>query len=241
MARVLLAHWAMRQMLWVAALAFVVGCGGKTDENVAAGGSAGTGGAGGTSTGGSGGTAAGGSGGTSTGGSGAGGSGGMPSECAVPTNLQGPYPLKIQITNPTSQKLYVREDCMLNWSLYSCADGYTSSVPHAADCMMECTDQPGMGCIACGACMLSALEVTAGQPVVTDWSGFAYTFGQNLDGCSCFNQAVAPAGKYAIKIPVYLSENDAAGGNSVYDAWAYFELPAPNGVVEVNLAALAGN
>jgi len=162
----------------------------------------------------------------------------MPNECAVPVSSPGPFPLQIKIVNPTSQNLFVREDCMLNWSLHSCADGYGQALPHAADCTMECVDDPNSGCIACGACMLLALPVSAGSPVTTDWSGHTYKFSQNANGCGCHEQYSAPAGKYAIRVPVFLSQEDAASGNAAYDAWTYFELPAPNGVVEVNLAQL---
>jgi hypothetical protein len=106
---------------------------------------------------------------------------------------------------------------------------------------MDCAEDPSMGCIACGACMLLAIGVTPNQPQYTEWSGFTYTFDQNPTGCSCHNQLVAPPGKYAIKVPVFLSQQDAESNNPVYDAWAYFELPAPNGTVEVNLAVVAGN
>lgn len=227
----------MKNAICVGLLASVLfGCGGKTDEPAASGGSggggavAGTGGAGATGGGGSGGAGA-------TGGGGAGGSGGMGGACAVPVTEPGPYALKIKIVNPTSQSLFVREDCMLNWSLYACTDGYTTALSHAANCTIDCSDDP-TGCIACGACMLTAHEVTPAAPVSADFGGYTYTFSQNASGCSCHNQIVAPPGKYAIRVPVFLSQQDAESGTAAYTAEAYFDLPAPNGVVEVNLAQL---
>lgn len=233
----------MQKLLWVSAVAaaLAIGCGGKTDNanngtgGTGAGGSGATGGNG--ATGGSGGSGAvgatGGNG--ATGGSGAvGGSGGMPNECSVPTSEPGPYPVKFVFTNPTGQKIFVREDCQLNWSLYSCADGYSSELAHSADCTMDCSE-PSNGCIACGACMMNALEVSPTSPVQTDFSGFTYTFGQSGAGCQCHNQLVALPGKYSIKVPVYLSEQEAMSGQMAWEAWVDFTLPAPSGVVEVPL------
>jgi len=223
----------MTKLLALSSLALLlsVACGGKTDDNDASGG---TGGAGATGGGGGSGNVGGGG----TGNVGGGGMGGMPNECAVPTTEPGPYPTKIRFVNPIGQPLWVREDCQLNWDLYSCADGYAQELPHSADCSVDCSDS-GMGCIACGACMMQGLEVTNTQPLEREWSGYTYTFAQK-NGCSCHNQITTLPGKYAIRVPVFASKDDAESFNAGYDAWVYFDLPAKNGVVEVNLAAVAG-
>lgn len=210
-------------------LMMAAACGGKTDDNNASGGSAGQG-----ASGGSGGGGAIGGGGSGGGGAVAGGgSGGMPNECAVDTTEPGPYPTTIRFVNPTGVPVWIREDCQLNWDLYSCADGYQSELPHAADCTAPCSDS-GMGCIACGACMMQGLEVTNAAPVETKFSGYTYTFAQK-NGCQCYNKAVAMPGKYAIRVPVFASKDDAESFTAGMDVWAYFELPAKTGVVDVVL------
>ena len=211
------------------ALLLTAACGGKTDDNTAnTGGGGGAGAPGGSS----------GSGGATGGGGGiggaSGGTGGMPNECSVTTTEPGPYPTKIRFVNPGGNPLWIREDCQLNWDLYSCADGYTTEVPHVADCMTACSETGTGGCIACGACMLQAHQVTTASPVETEWSGHTFTFGQK-NGCQCYDQSNALPGKYAIKIQVFASKDDAESFKAGYEAWAYFDLPAKNGVVEVSL------
>jgi hypothetical protein len=212
------------------ALVLTAACGGKTDDpNNNSGGSGGNG-----ATGATGATGGGGSGGASGGSGGAtGGSGGMPVECSVPITEPGPYPTKLRFVNPGSIPLFVREDCQLRWELYSCADGYSKAVPHEADCMSSCAEA-GMGCIACGACMMQAIEVTTASPLETDWSGSTFDFAQK-NGCSCYNKSNAVPGKYGVRVPVFTSKEDAESFNAGYDAWGYFDLPAKNGVVEVTL------
>lgn len=231
----------MTKLLAVSTLALLVtaACGGKTDDNNATGGTGGgnTGGTGNVGGGGTGNVGGGGSGGS--GNVGGGGSGGMPQECSVPTTEPGPYPTKIRFVNPIGPSLWIREDCQLNWDLYSCADGYQTEVPHNADCMTDCSET-GMGCIACGACMMQAVEVTNAQPVETEWSGYTYQYGEK-NGCQCYTKQSPLPGKYAIRVPVFGSKDDAESYNAGYDAWGYFELPAKNGVVEITLAALADN
>ncbi|MCC6901725.1 MAG: hypothetical protein IT377_22330 [Polyangiaceae bacterium] len=210
------------------ALLLTAACGGKTDDNTAnTGGGGGAGATGGSSGSGGSGGASGGSGGAT------GGSGGMPVECSVPTTEPGPFPTKIRFVNPGPTPLFIREDCQLNWDLYSCADGYTTEVPHVASCMSSCAE-PNNGCIACGACMLEAHEVTSAAPVETEWSGHSYSFSQK-NSCQCYNEHNVLPGKYAIKIQVFTSKDDVTSYAAGYEAWAYFELPAKNGVVEVSL------
>jgi hypothetical protein len=224
----------MRTFVVVAVFMLSTACGGQTDGNSA-------GGQGGThATGGSGGL--GGSGGA-TGGSGgfvpSGGSGGGPNGCSVLTSILGPYPVTFRFTNPITEPLYIRQDCMITWSLYGCTDDFKTELAHRADCMSDCSeDYPGGGCVACGACMMQGLEVTNVAPVTDDWNGMTYTFGKTASGCSCYNPAMATAGKYLVRVPVYKTKEDAEFGNVAYQSEVYFDLPAPNGVVEVPVVLL---
>ncbi len=226
----------MHKLVWLSGLiaAVSIGCGGQTDAQ-GSGGSSGTGATGGSgATGGTGATGTGATGGSGASG-GSSGSGGMPPECSVPSNGPGPYAVTIRFINPTAEPLFVRQDCALNWSLYSCADGYTSEIDHVADCMGSCSDPSG-GCIACGACMMMGHEVTNSQPYEVDWSGNTFTFGQNSNGCQCYDAHAAPAGKYSILIPVFYSDQDAQNDQKAFDAYGWLDLPAPGGIVEVVLS-----
>lgn len=163
------------------------------------------------------------------------GTGGLPDECAVPSNEPGPYTVTFHFVNVMPSPLFLREDCLLTWSLYSCADGYNNAVSHAADCTMSCTEPHG--CVECGACLENAIAVDAGAPHDATWTGITYTFGQNLDGCTCYNDSVAPAGKYQIRVPVYASEQDAIANNVAYEVTQAFDLSSSQ-IVEVQLALL---
>jgi hypothetical protein len=223
--------------------AVLAGCGGKTDDASASGGSGGSAATGGSSGGGAGG--GGGLGGGATGGGGAGGSGGilptggtggLPAECSVPVTEPGPYPLKIRFVNPINEPRYIRQECQINWELFACADGYSQPLPHSAFCMTDCTNSSG-GCIACGACMLDGVEVTPDKPVETDWNGQTYTFGNTAEGCQCYTASAAPPAKYAIDVPVYMTQDDAMSSKVAYVVRHEFALPSPTGIVDVPLVA----
>ncbi len=229
-----------RKSILTGVLALCLGaCGGSTDgDDGSAGGSGGSGGS--AASGGTGGS--GGSGASSgSGGGSVGGSGGMPAECAVPSSAPGPYAVKFRFTNSSPSPLYVLGECHLRYEVKSCADDYQKPLSLWGDCTIDCMspDARNGGCIACGACMYQGLEVTNGAPVESEWSGNTFQFSQTPSGCSCHDKIVAPAGKYRIEVPVYAS--DEQNGSPIYTVPLGFELPAPNGVVEVPLAVVGGS
>ncbi len=206
-------------------------CGGSTSGD-GSGGNAGSGGATGGSGGSTGGTA-GTTGGTGGSVGGSAGTGGMPPACQVPSPGPGPYAVKFRFTNSSFKPFYVREDCRLQYTVSSCADGYAGSLVRNGDCTVDCKEADTGGCIACGACAQSAKQVTSGAPLDGDWAGYEYTFEQTKQGCDCHNKHVAPAGKYRLKVNVYASEQDAQIGNVSHPVEVDFTLPAPGGIVEV--------
>lgn len=219
------------RFLWVAALAFTLACGGKSEnEGGASGGNSG-GGAGG-STGGSGGFPSGGAGGA-LGGAG-GGTGGVPPTCGVANNQPGPFATTIRFTTSSTTPIYLVDSCDLEWSLFECADGYANALSRSGACTVDCGDPSG-GCIVCGACQYIGKPVVAGSPVDDEWSGNYFTYGQTADGCSCHEEHVAPAAKYRATAKVYASEDDVQNGVVLREVSVDFELPAPYGFVEVSL------
>ncbi len=215
---------------------------GGTGATAGAGGTGATAGAGGTgATAGAGGTGAtAGAGGTGAVG-GSGGTGGVPAQCQVSgTPGPGPHETKFVFRTDSTDPVYIYAGCRLRYDVLSCADGYNQSLAMFADCTTPCSDTSG-GCIACGACFEEARAVTSSTPTEDIWPGNTYTFGTDPQGCSCHRGFTAPAGKYRVSVPVYLSESDAlSGGPSVATIVDVdFDLPAPNGVVVVDLPAFA--
>jgi hypothetical protein len=222
----------MRRQLTLMALAagLALGCGGSTDGD-GGGGSSGSGG--GAGSGGSGGSGA-----LAGAGGALGGSGGMPQECAGPVTEPGPYPVTFRFTNVGSEPLYLLEQCRLQFDLLSCADGYQTPLNLWADCTMNCAESNDYGCIACGACMQQAHDVTSAFPVDGNWHGQTYTFAQTKDGCQCHIPQTPPPGKYMIRVPVYTSKQAAENWQPpAYSVEVSFMLPAPSGMVEVPLIA----
>lgn len=212
-------------------------CGGTVEESGAGGnaGSGGTGGSGGVA--GSGGSA--GTGGTAgVGGGGVAGSGGsVPDACAVDADTPGPYEVSFVFENHGSADAYLFQGCRLRFDVKSCADDYQEPVAIWADCTVDCEDDGG--CIACGACQELMVPIGLGDSHEDMWTGYHYTFGTSSQGCSCHNEFVAPAGKYRIEVPVYDGE-DPYTAQVARVATADFTLPAPDGVVRIDVSLVYG-
>ncbi len=159
-----------------------------------------------------------------------------PAECAVQTNEIAPFEVSFQLTNNSSSTVYVRQECVLSYSVSACADGYTPSLSIWPDCTVNCEEDPN-GCIDCGACPLTGHPITPGSHLSTEWMGKTYTFQQTSMGCQCHNEQYATAGKYRVRVPVYATEAEAmSNGPPAKNVDVDFTLPAPGGVVEVVLA-----
>lgn len=205
-------------LAWISSACVALGCGG----NVIGGSNGGSGGSGGS---------------TATAGSGGGTvtttttTTSVPAECAVATNEPAPYEVLFRFTVNSGVTLYLRSDCYTNYTITSCADGYSAPVNIHGDCTIDCSES--MGCIECGACPESGLIVSQDAWQEDTWTGDTYAFSQNAAGCTCHTTSAAPAGKYRITVPVFNTAQDAmdnANGNlRSYD----FQLPAPNGLVVI--------
>lgn len=197
---------------WASALVLATACGSSVTEN-------GSGGAGGT-------------GGTGGGTAGSGGDGGaIPPQCAVETSEQGPYEVTFQFENNGAFPAFLRRNCALQYTIESCADDYSTPVATRAFCSQAC--DTANGCIVCAPCPLESVSLDVGANTTDTWAGMRYTFGTTPEGCSCHEEHVAQAGLYRIRVPVYASEMDAQTGTPAYEVTMNFELPAPNGAVNV--------
>jgi hypothetical protein len=161
----------------------------------------------------------------------------VPGECAVPAEDGGPYPVTIRFVNPADSpvgaSVYLRQDCLLNYEVRACADGYTDALALSGICTSDCAQ--ANECIQCGACLEEGIEIQPGGSFETSWDGTFVTFDQNAAGCSCHVDHVAPAQKYRIGVPVFPSADAAIMNMPDFQTFTLFDLPSPTGVVEVEL------
>lgn len=161
----------------------------------------------------------------------------IPAECVVATDQEGPYPVKFQLTVAAEgTTMYIDWDCTPVVSLLTCDDGYTTALAFDTACTADCTAQP-TECPICGQCPGGPAAVTSAAPREFSWSGHTYDFGKNQAGCSCHEEKTAHAGKYRLTVPVYASEADANAHTNGVNRTVDFDLPAPNGIVNVQLDA----
>lgn len=161
----------------------------------------------------------------------------VPEACAVASPDPAPYAVTFRVTNPSGVPAFVRQECHVRFDVMACADGYSAPLGLYGDCTLDC-NQPGPGCIACGACMMEGRAVTPDQPVDASWSGQSYTFGMTPDGCQCSTAHPMPAAKYRVRLPVYASKQDAEADQLGWEVSVDFQLPAPGGIVEIPIFAM---
>jgi len=228
--------------------AVLAGCGGtftRTGEDPGTGGSAGSGasagtvGRGGSGTGAVGGTSNAGNtsyGGYSTGGSG--NDGGMGAAagssfggdgCGPKTSPLGPYPVKFVFSSNTP--VYLRFECGLTYDLYACG---SSTLLRRPGCTPDCSDTSS-GCWECGVCSSGVDPIGPGVSLEESWDGQIYSYGTTPSGCRCATGANAAPGMYTIGLSEFFSEADALANTNGYPRQVQFQLPAPNGVVQVDL------
>ena len=166
------------------------------------------------------------------GGSGAGGSfAGQGGSCGPATSPSGPYPVNFVFT--TNTPVYIRNDCTLDYDLYSCNSGGTP-LKRSAACVADCNSQAS-GCLACGPCPLGAELIQPGDMIKDSWGGKIYTYGSLPSGCACASGSNAAPGVYHIAVVSYFSAADAMAKTNGYSHTVQFMLPAPNGIVQVDL------
>jgi len=149
--------------------------------------------------------------------------------CGPKTSPLGPYPVKFVFSSNTP--MYLRFDCSLNYNLYACG---SSALTRSNACTADCSDTSS-GCIACGACAYGAKPVGPGASLEDSWDGRIYSFGTLPSGCACTTGANAAPGMYTIGLSEFFSEADALANTNGYPRQVQFQLPAPNGVVQVDL------
>jgi hypothetical protein len=163
-----------------------------------------------------------------------------PQECqgTVPASITLPQVIRFQITNQTSSAAFVGggSTCSLIPKIESCADSYQKAIATTAGCAVNCASTVS-GCIACGACLAQATELSPNASTNIEWAGLVYTYSQipNL-GCTCYNASIAPVGKYRATISLYSTKDIPYDGTGITRTVSVdFNYPDDDGIVEFNL------
>jgi hypothetical protein len=78
-------------------------------------------------------------------------------------------------------------------------------------------------------------EIAPGAPFDDEWDGRIYKYSTSPSGYSCATGYNAAPGLYTLVVSEFLSESDAATNTNPFVREVPFRLPAPNGVVSVDL------
>jgi hypothetical protein len=116
----------------------------------------------------------------------------------------------------------------------SCADGHATPLSLWRDCTVDCVTGAD-DCILCEQCLDGGVQVSPDTPLEVTWDGNTYAFGWTPQGCRCATATPAPAAHHRLRVPVFVSEQDALQGTPTWTQEVDFDLPAPGGVVEVLL------
>ena len=141
-----------------------------------------------------------------------------------------PSVVTFELRNDGSSPVYLRQDCLLNYTITSLADPARTIVrqgPCACDCALAT-------CPVCGACFQGPREVAAGAFLEDAWLTVNVTHEPRATG-SCERKHTLPAGPYRIDVPVYPTLGDAENGSGARTAAQSFELPGPDGNIVVAL------
>ena len=155
-----------------------------------------------------------------------------PRSCG-PTTLPsspGPYSVRFDIDIAMTESYFTRNLCTLpDYAIYSCADGFTEPLVTASVCWVPCGSE---GCPVCGAC-----PDPEPRPITTsvEWSGNQLVSGTPQDNCDCYDVIAAPAGDYLVKVPYFRTVGGVLEDEPAYECSVPFQLPDPDGVVEVVL------
>jgi hypothetical protein len=149
-----------------------------------------------------------------------------------------PYAIEFQFRNDTAAPLFLLKGCgSYAFGVSSCAAGFSDRLNDAAFCACSC-DEPQCG-TTCGACEADeGTGIVGGDSLRRPWSGVSVTTSPSAFG-ECVTSRDLPAGRYRVSIWVYDSAQAAVGHSGARVVSQDFELPAPNGLVDVPLGPSA--
>ena len=163
-----------------------------------------------------------------------------PAACAASTTpaTPPPYAVEFRFHNDAASSLFVHKFCgRYEVGLSSCASGFTDRLNDFVGNACSC-DHPNCGIVG-GACEPDeGTEITAGVSLSSSFSGTSTTASSTASG-QCVTNRDLPAGRYRVSIWVYETADGALARTEPRVVSRDFELPAPNGIVDVPLAPAA--
>ncbi|MEP7052639.1 MAG: hypothetical protein ABJB12_19885 [Pseudomonadota bacterium] len=227
---------AMRGMSWGLVGCLLLACGGRSvTDNPGAGGAAAEGGGGSVSF-----SGAGAGGGSPTGGmSSTGGASGGASAGSSGEECRNERPaLPVVFSFESNSNLWIRRTCSLEYSIGNVCLPKREPIQTETFCSQECGVQND-GCVSCGACSESAVQVGANPSdaasVLGAWDGYAYTLGTSSLGCTCHYREPVRSGSYDVTVVGYLSYEDARAQKNAFPFTTPFHYPPPDGTVHVRM------
>jgi hypothetical protein len=160
--------------------------------------------------------------------------------CAVTTTQKPPFAVTFRFRADGNAPVYVRTSCgSTSYVVSACASGFATPLgpldfsSGICECGTPCSPVTGGSCLPD-----EGTAISPGASLDKPWTGIGVELGV-ANGSQCTNSAPLPAAKYRVAIRAYDNADDAAKGTGGWIATRDFELPAPDGVVDVPLGANA--
>jgi hypothetical protein len=161
--------------------------------------------------------------------------------CAVATTQKPPFGVTFRFRADGAAPVYVRTSCgSTSYGVSACASGFATPLgPFDFGCgICECGPE-SCPAVQCGACLPDeGTAIAPGASLDKPWTGIGVELGF-AHGTQCMTSTALPAAKYRVAIRAYDNADDAAKGLGGWIATRDFELPAPDGVVDVPLGVNA--
>ena len=134
----------------------------------------------------------------------------------------------------------MRQGCAIEYELAKRCNEQSYFFQPQVLCSQECGSNAN-GCIACGACPSSAVQLgpygPKGSSASTEWDGYWHVDGvfSSSSGCGCYIRGPAGSGPYLILVTGFLTSDDALSQKNGYTFTTIFDYPPPDGIVHVKL------
>lgn len=155
-----------------------------------------------------------------------------PAECGAPTSIAaGPFPVVFRVRNAGNAPVFLRNGCLLEFKIASCAAGYTDALQNQIVCPVCPCWMPKCSIGTCGGCAMDHGEALAPAAVrQLEWDGIDHAVEPSR---RCVRDRVLPSGQYRIRISTYATAEDAVARRNPRLVEVDFQTPVAGGVVDV--------
>lgn len=162
----------------------------------------------------------------------------QPAQCStVTTTRQPPYGVTFRIRNQGASPVYLRQGCLFEFQIASCAAGYRDQLQNQIVCPVCACANPVCPSVTCGGCAEEHGELLApGASRELEWDGVDHAFDRAQN---CVRDRIMPAGQYRIRIPIYASAEAAVARQVARVVEHDFAFPPGGDVIDVSVASSA--